>query len=348
MSEAGGVGRLRGLEAAVASGEVRWQDLDHERVRVRDVAPILTIHLMCLGVIWTGWSWTAVGVAVGLYWARMFVITAFYHRYFSHRTFRTGRVVQFLAGLAGTTCAQRGPCWWAAHHREHHRHSDHEPDPHSPWWKGVLWSHTVWFLTEKGRTTNWKGIPDWRKFPELVWLERWHLVGPVGLIAGLALVGWALAVWAPGLGTGPGQMVVWGFAISTTVLYHATFTINSLAHTVGSQRFATGDDSRNNWWLAIITLGEGWHNNHHAHPGTARQGFYWWEYDPAYWGLRAMALVGLVRDLRPVPAAVYARAERDKLARRAGERRARTAERVRAARAGDGGAGRAGVDRDAA
>ncbi|MDX2132699.1 MAG: acyl-CoA desaturase [Planctomycetota bacterium] len=282
--------------------------MDDRRIRFRDAMPITIIHAMCLGVIWTGWSWVAVGVAVALYFMRMFVITAFYHRYFSHRTFKTHRVVQFLFALAGTSAAQRGPLWWAAHHREHHRHSDEEPDPHSPGWKGVLWSHTAWFLTEKGRATKWKAIPDWARYPELVWLERNHLIGPALLIAGLAAAGWALLVWAPSLGTGPVQMIVWGFGISTTLLYHGTFTINSLAHCFGSQRFDTGDDSRNNWVLAIITLGEGWHNNHHFHPGTVRQGFFWWEFDPSYWALRAMSWVRLVWDLRPVPAWVYERA----------------------------------------
>jgi len=240
----------------------------------------------------------------------MFAITAFYHRYFSHRTFRTHRVVQFAFALLGTSSAQRGPLWWAAHHREHHRHSDHEPDPHSPGWRGVLWSHTAWFLTEKGRATNWKTIPDWHRYPELVWLERNHLMGPILLIAMLFATGVMLATWAPSLGTGPGQLVIWGFGVSTVVLYHATFTINSVAHMVGSRRFHTGDDSRNNWFLALITLGEGWHNNHHYHPGTVRQGFFWWEFDPAYWALRAMSWVGLVWDLRPVPRQVYDAAAR--------------------------------------
>jgi stearoyl-CoA desaturase (delta-9 desaturase) len=158
--------------------EMTWEHLDHRRVRVRDALPILSIHAVALGVIWTGWSWAGVGVAVALYLLRMFVITAFYHRYFSHRTFRTHRAVQFLAALIGTSCAQRGPLWWAAHHREHHRHSDQEPDLHSPTWRGLLWSHTAWFLTEKGRSTNWKAIPDWAKYPELVWLERFHVLGP--------------------------------------------------------------------------------------------------------------------------------------------------------------------------
>jgi len=171
-----------------------------------------------------------------------------------------------------------------------------------------LWSHTGWFLTEKGRATNWKAIPDWKAYPELVWLERNHMVGPLLLVTTLVAAGVAAAAWAPSLETGPAQLVVWGFCISTTVLYHATFTINSVAHTIGSRRFDTPDDSRNNWFLSLLTLGEGWHNNHHYHPGTVRQGFYWWEFDPAYWGLKALSWIGVVWDLRPVPSRVYAAA----------------------------------------
>jgi len=283
---------------------------DHRRIRLRAVLPILTIHLACLGVIWTGWSWAALFTALTLYIVRMFVITAFYHRYFSHRTFCTHRLTQFMAALFGTTAAQRGPLWWAAHHREHHRHADKEPDPHSPWWRGVLWSHTGWFLTDKGRSTNWAAVPDWSRYPELLWLERWHLIGPALLIASLGLFGWTLSTFAPVLGTDPWQMIVWGFAISTAALYQATFTINSIAHMIGTRRFRTPDDSRNNWFLALLTLGEGWHNNHHYHPGSARQGFYWWEFDPAYWGLKALASLGVVWNLRPVPARVYEAARR--------------------------------------
>ncbi len=299
-------GNTAGLSLPAES--VNWHSLDERKIRLIDVIPILSIHATCIGVIWTGWSWTAVGVSVALYLIRMFVITAFYHRYFSHRTFRTHRAVQFIAAFIGATSAQRGPLWWAAHHREHHRHSDLEPDLHSPSWKGVLWSHTGWFLTQKGQATNWKAIPDWAGVKELLWIERNHMIGPVVLASALGVLGWLLSIWAPELGTGPGQLVVWGFGISTTVLYHATFTINSLAHTIGSRRFQTSDDSRNNWFLALLTLGEGWHNNHHFHPGSVRQGFYWWEYDPAYWGLRLMAMVGLVWDLRAIPAWVYERA----------------------------------------
>ncbi|MGD9689009.1 MAG: acyl-CoA desaturase [Phycisphaerales bacterium] len=281
-----------------------------DRIHPFAVLPILVIHLLCAGVIWTGWSVTAVAVAAGLFLVRMFVITAFYHRYFSHRTFRTHRVTQFVFALIGASSAQRGPVWWAAHHRAHHRHSDREPDPHSPGLRGLLWSHTGWFLTGRGRRTDWKAVPDWAKFPELVWLEKYHLVGPLLLIGLLAGAGAALAAWMPGLGTSAAQLVIWGFAISTSLLYHATFTINSLAHTIGSQRFRTGDDSRNNWFLALLTLGEGWHNNHHYFPGSARQGFYWWEIDLTYYLLRVMERLGLVWRLRPVPAHVYETARR--------------------------------------
>lgn len=270
---------------------------------------------MCVGLIWVGVSWVAVLVCAGLFFGRMFIITAFYHRYFSHRTFRMHRLTQFVIAFLGTTTAQRGPVWWAAHHRDHHRHSDEEDDIHSPHQHGLLWSHMGWFLSDHGKHTNWKAVPDWAKFPELVWLERWHLLGPLVLMGGMFVLGALLEAVAPGLGTNGWQMFVWGFAVSTTLLYHATFTINSIAHTHGSRRFNTGDDSRNNWLLALLTLGEGWHNNHHYFPGSARQGFYWWEIDISYYLLRGMQMIGMIWDLRPVPERVYEAAERH----RAGE-----------------------------
>jgi stearoyl-CoA desaturase (delta-9 desaturase) len=206
----------------------------------------------------------------------------------------------------GTTTAQRGPIWWASHHREHHRHSDQEPDIHSPVIHKLLWSHMGWFLSDAGLSMNKKAVPDLLKVPELRWIDRFHMAGPLALAAAAFLLGWALAVWAPGLGTNGPQMFVWAFAISTALLYHGTFTINSLAHMFGSRRFRTKDDSRNNFLLALITLGEGWHNNHHHYPGTARQGFYWWEFDPTYYGLWVLEKLGIVWELRRVPAHVYA------------------------------------------
>lgn len=278
--------------------------------RVLRYIPFLTIHAIALCAFWVGFSWVGVCVAAALFFGRMFVITAFYHRYFSHRTFRTHRFTQFVFALIGTSCAQRGPVWWAAHHREHHRHSDEPSDIHSPHQHGLLHSHSGWFLTERGLGTDWSVVPDWAKYPELRWLEKYHVVGPIGLALLMFALGATLSLIAPSLNTSGWSMLVWGFGVSTVALYHGTFTINSLAHTLGNRRFQTSDDSRNSLLLSLLTLGEGWHNNHHYYPGTARQGFYWWEIDITYYVLRAMSVFGLVWDLRPVPARVYEAADR--------------------------------------
>jgi len=271
--------------------------------------PFIGMHLACLGVLWTGASWFAVGVAVALYALRMFAITAFYHRYFSHRTFEASRGVQFVFALIGAASVQRGPLWWAAHHRTHHRHADQAEDPHSPRVQGFWRSHMGWFLTRGAFRTDWARIPDLAKYPELRWLDRFDLAVPVALAAALYLLGSVLQARVPALGTSGPQLLVWGFFISTVVLFHATVTINSLAHRFGRRRFPTRDDSRNNLWLALLTFGEGWHNNHHFFPGTARQGFRWWEVDLTWYGLKLMALFGLVSGLKPVPAWVLAKAE---------------------------------------
>jgi stearoyl-CoA desaturase (delta-9 desaturase) len=249
-------------------------------------------------------------VAVLLYAVRMFAITAFYHRYFAHRTFRTSRPLQFVFACVGAACAQRGPLWWAAHHRRHHQHADTVDDPHSPRLHGFLWSHMGWFLTPEALMTDWKRIPDLSRYPELRWLDRYDIVVPIALASALYGIGTLLARYAPGLGTSGAQLLIWGFFISTVVLFHMTVTINSLAHRFGTRRFATADDSRNNLWLALLTFGEGWHNNHHFSPGCARQGFRWWELDLTYYGLRLMALLGLVQALKPVPARVRRAMER--------------------------------------
>ena len=294
----------------------RWFDTEaaqeHEdggdRIDWLRAAPFIGMHLACLAVFWVGVSPVAVIVAAALYAVRMFAITGFYHRYFSHRTFRTSRVLQFVFALIGASSVQRGPLWWAAHHRNHHRHADTTADPHSPAVHGFWWSHAGWFLTRGGFRTDWSRIPDLARYPELRWLDRYDTVVPVLLAAALYGVGALLERVTPQLGTTGGQMLVWGFFISTVVLFHATVTINSLAHRFGRRRFDTRDDSRNNLWLALLTFGEGWHNNHHFFPGTARQGFRWWEIDLTWYGLRVMALLGLVRDLKPVPAWVLAKA----------------------------------------
>ena len=272
--------------------------------------PFALIHLACMATLWTGVSTVALLVAGALYAIRMFALTGFYHRYFSHRTFRTSRPVQFAFALLGAACVQRGPLWWAAHHRHHHRHADTARDPHSPGVRGFLWSHAGWFLTPRAFATDLGRVPDLARFPELRLLDRFDTLVP----ALLALALYALGAWlqhaAPGLHTSGMQMLAWGFFVSTVVLFHATVTINSLAHRFGTRRFATRDDSRNNLWLALLTFGEGWHNNHHFFPGSARQGFRWWEIDLTWYGLKLMAMLGLVHDLKPVPARVLARAGR--------------------------------------
>lgn len=275
---------------------------DDRRIDWLRVIPFIGLHLMCLGVIWVGVSWFAVTVAVALYALRMFAITGFYHRYFSHKAFRTSRPMQFLFALIGAMSVQRGPLWWAAHHRHHHRHSDTPLDPHSPRQHGFLWSHMGWFLTRGAFATDVTVIRDLTRYPELRLVDRFDVFMPVALATALFLLGGYLETAAPELGTSAAQLLIWGFFVSTVVLFHGTVTINSLAHRFGSRRYRTHDDSRNNLWLALITFGEGWHNNHHHFPGSARQGFRWWEIDVTYYVLRALAAVGLVWDLKPVPA----------------------------------------------
>lgn len=275
--------------------------------------PFFLFHFAVFGVIWVGWSWTAVGVAVFLYGLRMFAITGFYHRYFSHRTFKTSRFMQFVFGVMGNMAMQRGPLWWAAHHRVHHRHSDEEQDPHSPIKWGLFWSHIGWVTSRENARTQIELVPDLAKFPELRFIDRFDLLVPASCGVILYAIGEFLRNVAPGLGTTGAQLFVWG-CISTVFLYHGTFTINSLCHLWGSRRFKTTDHSRNNFWLALITLGEGWHNNHHHYMFSTRQGIYWWEIDITFYILKLMSYVGLVRDLRPVPEKVYEEARSGQLA----------------------------------
>jgi stearoyl-CoA desaturase (delta-9 desaturase) len=266
--------------------------------------PFLAMHAVCLAVIWVGFSWVAFAVTVTLYVVRMFAITGFYHRYFSHRTFKTSRAGQFIFGLLGASAVQRGPIWWAAHHRHHHVHSDKAEDVHSPVQHGFFWSHMGWFMSSKHFVADLSRVKDLLKYPELRFLDRFDIAIPTLLGVGVFLFGILLKHVAPGLGTNGWQMLVWGFFISTVLVYHGTYTINSLSHVFGRQRYKTGDASRNNVWLAIITLGEGWHNNHHHYPASVRQGFYWWEFDITFYMLKLMSFLGLIWDLKPVPRAV--------------------------------------------
>lgn len=271
--------------------------------------PFILLHLACALVFVVGWSPVAVLACVVMYIFHMFVITAFYHRYFSHRAFKTSRVFQFLGALAATSSAQRGPLWWAAHHRHHHLHSDDEHDTHSPSHRGLLMSHVGWFMTKGAFKTPERLVRDWIRYPELRFVNKYDWISPVMLAALLFGSGSLLEIFAPSLGTNAWQMFVWGFVVSTVIVYHATYTINSLSHRYGSARFDTGDDSRNNFWLALLTMGEGWHNNHHYYPAAARQGFKWWEIDMTYYGLILLSKVGLIWDLRGVPGRVMDQAK---------------------------------------
>lgn len=297
-----------------AHGILAWLDADNaSQATLRTVPgkprwewdrliPFLFIHLGCLAVFWAGWSPVAVGVAIVLYWVRMFAITAFYHRYFAHRTFQTSRLAQFFFGLWGLTAVQRGPLWWASHHRRHHRESDLPDDPHSPLQYGFWWSHLGWLTSTANLKTDYSLVQDLAKFPELVFLNRFDWLGAVLLALVLWFAGESLG---PAWGTSGLQFLAWGFFISTTVLFHGTCTINSLSHQFGTRRYETSDTSRNNFWLALITLGEGWHNNHHFYANSVRQGFYWWEIDITFYILKFFSLLGLVHALNPVPVEAY-------------------------------------------
>ncbi|MBI1424997.1 MAG: acyl-CoA desaturase [Gammaproteobacteria bacterium] len=275
--------------------------------------PFIALHLSVLFVLVVGWSPIALGIAIGLYCLRMFAITGFYHRYFSHKAFRTSRFMQFLFAVIGASAVQRGPLWWAAHHRLHHVNADKDNDEHSPRQHGFFWSHMGWFLSRHNFATRLDKIQDFARYPELRFLDRFDVLIPTLLAVSLFVLGETLAYLTPEAGTNGWQLVVWGFVISTVVLYHITFTINSLAHSFGHRRFDTRDDSRNNPLLAVLTFGEGWHNNHHFYPGSARQGFAWWEFDITYYLLRLLQALGLIWDLRPVPDRVLQQRSRTRL-----------------------------------
>ncbi|MBI4622432.1 MAG: fatty acid desaturase [Verrucomicrobia bacterium] len=309
------------LERAAAAF-VQWFDADHtagapekmraepDRVDWMRCIPFIILHAGCLGVIWVGWSPCAAWTAVALYFVRMFAVTGIYHRYFSHKTYSTSRVGQFLLALWGATTVQRGALWWAYHHRHHHQHSDDPEDAHSPHVHGFWWSHIGWITSRRNVPTDYSKVKDLTKFPELVWLNRFDTVIPFLVAFAIFGLGLLLERVAPGLNTNGPQLLVWGFFISTTLLFHGTSCINSMAHLMGRRRFDTGDDSRNSFILALICLGEGWHNNHHRYMSCTRQGFYWWEIDPTYYGLKALSYTGLIWDLKPVPKSILDEAAR--------------------------------------
>jgi stearoyl-CoA desaturase (delta-9 desaturase) len=243
------------------------------------------------GVVYLGLSWSGFVLAITSYFIRMIVVTAGYHRYFSHRAFKTSRFFQFILALGAQSAAQKGVLWWAGHHRWHHKYSDLPQDVHSVKQRGFFYSHVGWVLSSNWNETDHKSVGDLARFPELRFLNR----PEIQLLPTVAL---ALVF----LGVGGLHALTWGFFVSTVLLWHGSFSINSLAHLFGTRPYKTEDDSRNNWLLALLTTGEGWHNNHHHYQSSANQGFRWWEVDVTYYVLRVLEMFGLVWDLRRPPA----------------------------------------------
>jgi stearoyl-CoA desaturase (Delta-9 desaturase) len=286
----------RGIKPAPLKEEVKAAPsyVENEDKISLKIIPFIFMHATCLAVFWVGFSWPALLLCLGLYALRMFGLTAGFHRYFSHRSYKTSRFLQFILALLGTMAVQKGPLWWASHHRRHHKYTDQEGDIHSPVMEGFWWSHIGWVISTKYDPTDWNAIKDFSRFPELRWLNKWHIVPGVVLVV-LCFFGGVY------FGASGWQWLVWGFFVSTVFLYHGTFTVNSLAHMWGSRRYNTTDDSRNNFWIALWTGGEGWHNNHHHYMASVKQGFYWWEIDFSYYALRIMSWFKLVWDLRLPP-----------------------------------------------
>jgi stearoyl-CoA desaturase (delta-9 desaturase) len=264
---------------------------DHEDIMYPSAIPFVLVHLACLAVFWTGVTWQALVICVVLYWLRIFGIGAGYHRYFSHRAYSTSRAFQFVLAVLSQSTAQKSVLWWTAKHRHHHLHSDTHDDVHSPRHRGFFYSHVGWIFSRQNDKTDLVKVADFARYPELMWLHKFELLPAIVLGVICFLIG------------GWSGLVV-GFFWSTVLVYHATFCINSLAHVRGRKRYVTGDDSRNNWLLAIFTMGEGWHNNHHAYQSSARQGFRRWEIDPTFYILKALSWLRVVWDLKTPPEAV--------------------------------------------
>ena len=261
------------------------------------------LHMTPLLALWTGATLFDWLLCISLYFGRMLFITGGYHRYFSHRTFQTSRAFQFVLAFTAQTSMQKGILWWAGHHRHHHKHSDTEEDPHSSKLHGFWYSHVGWIIGPDYKKTDFNQIKDYAKYSELRWLNKYHLIPPLVLMVIVYVVGGYVnggsmaAVPSAGLST-----LLVGFFLSTVILFHGTFSINSLMHMIGKQRYKSNDESKNSMILALVTLGEGWHNNHHYYQSSARQGFYWWEIDITFYFLKLLSWLGLIWDLRPVPA----------------------------------------------
>jgi stearoyl-CoA desaturase (delta-9 desaturase) len=272
--------------------------------------PLLFMHVCCAGVFFVPGGWPAFWIFAIMYVLHVFALTAGYHRYFSHKSFKTGRGFQFILALLGTTAAQRDPLWWASHHRIHHQLSDTVEDVHSPRHHGFWRAHMGWVMRRERSVTDFSRVKDFAKYPELLWLNRHPYAPPFALSLLLLGLGALLNRLRPDWGVSAGQFVFYGFFLSTVAVYHVTFCINSIAHMYGSKPYEVDDDSRNNWLLGLLAMGEGWHNNHHHYALSARQGFRWWEIDLSYAILRILQWFRIVWDIREPPKSVLAERRR--------------------------------------
>lgn len=256
----------------------------------------VVIHASVLLVLFVPLSWKLLALTLGGYALRMWAVTAGYHRYFAHRSYKTSRAWQLVLAVLGATTMQNGPIWWASVHRRHHKEADGPRDPHSPTSRGFWYAHVGWvFDCSVPAPRDESNVRDWTRYPELCWIDRHNWVALGAYALGCFLIG-----GIPGL--------VWGFVVSTLAVFHATMLINSLAHMWGSRRYSTTDASRNNPLLAALTFGEGWHNNHHFYMSSARQGFFWWEIDLTFYTLKVLSWLRVVWDVREPPASTLSSA----------------------------------------
>lgn len=259
---------------------------------------MLYFHVGALFVFQVGFSWTALAIFFLSYVMKAMGITTGFHRYFAHRSFKTSRWFQFILAVVGTTAVQGGVLWWSSHHRGHHAHSDQDEDLHSPVSYSTFQSHLGWMWSASCFKPTKHKLLDFARFPEIKWLNKNYSLLIVIQGALFFLLGELLSNYFPSLGTSGAQVFVWGFLLATVWTWHVTFSINSVCHLFGKKRYKSADESRNNWLFGILAFGEGWHNNHHKFGWSARNGFYWYEWDPTYYLLKTLEKLGIVWDLK--------------------------------------------------
>jgi fatty-acid desaturase len=256
---------------------------------------LIAMHVVALAAPWT-FTWQALVALIGLHWLCGGIgICLGYHRLLTHTGFKTPAPIRYAIACIGSLAGEGSPIDWVADHRNHHANSDHEGDPHSPH-DGGWWSHMFWLAYNShggdaaGYRKRW--APDLASDRGMVWIERMFLPINIALLSGLTLLGYWMGGWAMAA-----SMAVWGFFLRLVLVLHSTWLVNSASHIWGYRNYATTDDSRNNWWVALVTYGEGWHNNHHAYPRMAKHGHRWWEIDLTWMFIRGMRLLGLAKDV---------------------------------------------------